>query len=274
MGRMGRALACRLLDTGHEVAVWNRTPGRTGSLIAAGAEDCPTIAGAVKATEVVVSSLSTDDAVCEVALGAGGVVGSLDDQLYVDASTISPELSRQLAEACPQFVAMPVAGSPDAVRQGAATYLVGGSEQQVEQLWPMLESLSDARHVYPRPELANVAKLTGNMLLLSAVTALAESIAMARSGGLSDEELRELLETSAMLAPGVKNRLDAVLSGDDAGWWTNELGEKDADLAVRVAAADSGARLPVLTAVRERYAAAIDLGLADSDIATVARLYA
>jgi 3-hydroxyisobutyrate dehydrogenase len=274
MGRMGQALASRLLDTGHDVAVWNRTQGRTGELVAAGAEDCDTIAGAVKAAEVVVCSLSTDDAVREVALGDGGVVGSLDDQLYVDASTISPDLSRELAQACAQFVAMPVAGSPDAVRQGGATYLVGASAEQVKQLSPMLESLSDARHVYPRPPLANVAKLAGNMLLLAAVTALAESITMGRSGGLSDEQLRELLETSAMLGPGVKNRLDAVLSGDDAGWWTNQLGEKDAGLAIQVAASDLGPRLPVMTAVRERYAAAVDFGLDDCDIATVARLYA
>jgi 3-hydroxyisobutyrate dehydrogenase-like beta-hydroxyacid dehydrogenase len=272
MGRMGQAVATRLVDTEHDVVVWNRSTDKTAEPVAAGAHAFEEIEPAIAGAEVVITTLATDDAVREVALGSAGIAAHIADQLYIEASTISPGLSEELAEQFVNFLAMPIAGSPDAVRGGTATYLVGGNDDAFDRARPLIDSLSETHHRYPTAPLANVAKLTGNALLLAGIVGLAESLAAGRAGGLSDDQLGELLESSPMLAPGLKNRLAAVIHGEGPTWWTMSLGLKDARLALNLMSGSTGP-LPVLTAVRERYQAAIDLGLADDDIASISQLY-
>ena len=119
MGRMGRAVAGRLAEGGHDVVVWNRTPGRAGDAVAAGAREAGDLAAAVAGAEVVLTLLSDDAAVRDVAIGSGlaDLVGR--GTLCVDSSTVSPGLADELAGTFEYFVAMPVLGSPEAVR-GAA----------------------------------------------------------------------------------------------------------------------------------------------------------
>jgi 3-hydroxyisobutyrate dehydrogenase len=272
MGRMGSALAGRLLDGGHRVVVWNRSPGRAAELVAAGAREAPTVADAAKGADVVVTMLANDDAVRAVALGElRPALG--DGTVYVDCSTVSPVLGAELAEAFPaRFVALPVIGSPAAVRAGQAVFLAGGDRGLVVRLGPVLAALSSSVRRYATPSLALTAKLTSNLLLLSEVVALAEAFAVGRSGGLTDVQLRELLGPSPLVPPGLGNRFDGILTGAQDPWWTTVLGGKDAGLAIGVARA-AGVGLPVAEEVRRRYETAAVDGLADADIATVTRLY-
>jgi 3-hydroxyisobutyrate dehydrogenase-like beta-hydroxyacid dehydrogenase len=194
--------------------------------------------------------------------------------VYVDCSTVSPALSAELAEAAgsDRFVALPVLGAPGAVRSGGATYLAGGEEAVVARLEPMLATLSDRVRRYPTPATALAAKLATNLILLSAVTALAEACAVGRAGGLTDDQLRALLAESPMVPPGLHNRFEGVLTGEQEAWWGAALGAKDAGLAAALAQS-AGVEVPVAEAVRDRYDAAAQAGLADADIATVGRLY-
>ncbi|MFE7802698.1 NAD(P)-dependent oxidoreductase [Nocardia sp. NPDC057440] len=269
MGQMGRALAGRLLDRGHRVRVWNRTRGRAGQLVSAGAEEAQSIAAAVDGVDVVVTMLADDAAVRAVALGElRPLLGSAT--VYVDCSTVSPALSGALSEGfADRFVAMPVLGAPAAVSAGQAVLLVGGAADQIDRLGPIIDSLSDKVRRYDTAPLALTAKLTSNMLLLSGVVALAEAFAVGRSGGLRDDQLRDLLTTS--VAPGLRNRFDSVLTGSPEGWWTVVLGAKDAGLAIETARS-AGVELPSAEVVRHLYEAAASRQ-ADADIAFVADLY-
>jgi 3-hydroxyisobutyrate dehydrogenase len=269
---MGRAAALRLLDTGHEVLVWNRTMGNTAEVVEAGARAPADLAETVETAETVMTVLSDDDAVREVVFGDGGVARVLEDRLYLDASTVSPSLTTEVAEGVKRFLALPIAGAPAALRDGKATCLVGGPGELVDEAMPVVEALSSAHHVYARPEQAAAAKIANNNLLLVGLAALAESIAIGRAGGLTDQQLHELFDTSAMLAPGVRNRLDAVLTGEGPTWWTMQLGVKDSSLALSVAR-QAAADTPVSAAARERYEAAAARGLAEEDIAAIGRLY-
>jgi 3-hydroxyisobutyrate dehydrogenase len=272
MGRMGRALAGRLLEGGHRVAVWNRSKGKAGELVAGGAWEAACIGGAVEAVDVAITSLANDDAVRAVAFGE--LRSSMGDKtVYVDCSTVSPGLSAELAGAFPgRFLAMPVLGSPEAVKAGQAVYLAGGNAGIVDRLGPLVSSLSDTVRRYDTAPLAITAKLAVNLLLLSEVVALAESFAVGRSGGLRDDQLRDLLGASPMVPPGLKNRFEGVLTGSQAGWWTTALGAKDAGLALDVAR-QADVELPVASVVRDRYDKAASSGLADADIAAVGELY-
>src|SRR5258707_5575886 len=225
MGRMGQAVARRLLSGGHDVIVWNRTPGRAGKVVAQGGWEAHSIAEAVSGREVVVTSLANDDAVRAVALGEGGIRSAIGpDAVYAACSTVAPALTTELATHFPRFVALPILGSPAAVEAGQATDLAGGDPAVVARLEPMLAPLSDKVRRYDPPAKAASGKLANNLMLLAEVVALAEAIAVARSGGLSDEEIRELLGQSPMLAPGVRNRFEGVLTGDQEPWWSTVLG--------------------------------------------------
>jgi 3-hydroxyisobutyrate dehydrogenase-like beta-hydroxyacid dehydrogenase len=272
MGRMGRAIAGRLLECGHRVTVWNRSPGRAAEIVSAGGREADSVAEAVKGVDVAITMLANDSAVRTIAFGE--LRSSLPDRsVYVDCSTVSPTLSGELAAAFPtRFLALPVLGSPVAVRAGQAVYLAGGDDALVDRLGPVLASLSSAVRQYETAPMAIIAKLTTNLLLLSDVIALAESFAVGRAGGLTDEQLRELLSASPMVAPGLKNRFEGVLTGSQEGWWTTGLGAKDAGLAIGIAHA-AEVELPSAAVVRSLYEKAADSGLDQADIAAVTKLY-
>ena len=203
----------------------------------------------------------------------GGSSRSSDDRTYVDCSTISPSLSVELGRHFTRFVALPVLGAPQAVRSGEATYLAGGSPEALEGIHPLLESLSDHVKRYGRPEAASSAKLTINLMLLSGVATLAEAITVGRAGGLVDDELRDLLAHSPVVAPGIRNRFEAVLEASGPTWWTTELGAKDARLATELVKEAGTTRLHLGPVIRDLYQAAADGGLREDDIAFIARLY-
>lgn len=269
MGRMGQSLAGRLLDSGLEVTVWNRSSGKVPDLVERGAIEAEDITAAVEKIDVAVTMLANDDAVRDVALRTGGIRGAIGQgSVYVDCSTVSPVLTEELDGEFPRFVAMPILGSPTQVAAGQATYLVGAEEAVAPTVEPLFPALSDKRIRYDRPALASAAKVSVNLLLLAGVVALAESFAVGRSGGLTDDQLRELLGDSPMVAPGLKYRFEGILTGDQDPLWTTALGAKDAGLAIDVAQT-AGIDLPVTGTVRDLYAEADD----DLDIAGVARRY-
>jgi 3-hydroxyisobutyrate dehydrogenase-like beta-hydroxyacid dehydrogenase len=272
MGRMGSALATRLLHGGHRVTVWNRTKGKAGQAVSGGAREAHSVADAVRGVDVVVTMLSNDDAVRAVAYGdLGASIG--DRTIYVNCSTVSPALNTALAGAFPaRFLALPVLGSPDAVRTGQAVYLAGGDGSVVDRLTPALRSLSATIHRYDTAALASTAKLATNLLLLSEITALAESFAVGRCGGLSDDQLRELLGSCALVAEGIRNRFEAILTGLHDGWWTTVLGAKDAGIAINVARA-CNIELPGAEVVKRLYDEAAASGLGHADVAAVTELY-
>lgn len=271
-GRMGSALSIRLLDGGHQVTVWNRSPGKGGQVVSAGAREAATITDAARDADVVITMLANDDAVRAVALGElRSCIG--DKAIYVNTSTVSPELNSELAKAFRgRFLAILVLGSPDSVRAGQATYLAGDDGSVADRVAPVTSSLSASIRRYHTPSMATAAKLASNLLLLSQIAALAESFAVGRSGGLSDEQLRELLGSSPMVAPGIKNRFEAVLTGPQDGWWTTTLGAKDATLAINLAQA-ANVELPEAEAVKRLYDQAAASGRDHADIAAVTDLY-
>lgn len=272
MGRMGKAVALRLLDGGHRVTVWNRSPGKAGEAVAHGATEAGSVPEAINGAEVVITSLANDAAVQSVALGEGGLAARLEGALFADASTISPALSAELAGAVEAFVAMPILGNPEAVRTGKALYLLGGPPAVLDRIGPAVASLTSATRRYRTAPMASSAKLASNLLLLDAVVALAEAFTVARAGGLSEGEIRELLGESALVPPAVRNRFEAILGHGDASWWTVALGGKDARLAVELARS-AGSELPLTQAAYQRYQDAVAAGLSEADISAIGDLY-
>lgn len=270
MGRMGEALAERIVSGGHEVTVWNRSPGKAGPAVEAGATEAASLDEAVTSAEVVLTMLADDRAVDAVSSEVARSLGA--DAVYIDSSTVSPALSQRLAERFERYVALPVLGSPDAVRTGQAAFLAGGRAEVLDRIEPLLASLSGRVNRLDSPAVALGAKLTGNYLLLGGLAVLAEAFEVGRAGGLSDEQLRSVFAESPLVAPGLRNRFEGVLAGSTEGWFTMTLGGKDVRLGLDLAGG-AGRDLPVGAALAGVYAAAESHGLSDADVAGLRRIY-
>ena len=275
MGRMGHALAERLLVGGHAVTVWNRTPHKADDLVSTGARTAPTPAGAAENAEASFISLADDDAVRTVVTAPDGVAAGLGAGILVDASTVSPETTSQLADAVAgRFLASPILGAPSAVVRGEAAYLIGGPKALYDRLRPAFETLADdahRRYVGEDSKLATTLKVLSNYLLMSGIATLAEAVATAQATGLSDELIRDYFGRLPLVAPGLRNRLDDLVSGDHDGWFSTRLGAKDVGLAAGLASLH-GVQLPVAEAVKRRYEQAVTEGWADADIGAVVEL--
>src|ERR1700761_8962614 len=275
MGRMGHALAERLLAGGHTVTVWNRTPGKADDLLARGARPAATPAEAAGASELTLTSLADDNAVRTAGTGADGAAGRLADGVLADANTVSPQTTAQISEAASgRFLASPILGSPMAVMGGEATYLIGGPRVHLDLARPVYETLADENHrryVGEDPTVASTLKLISNYLLMTASASLAEAGAAAQAGGLDDELIRDYFGRLPLVAPGLRNRLDDIISGDHRGWFPTMLGAKDVRLAEELARS-RGLELPLAETVKRRYEQAMLDGWADADIAAVVEL--
>jgi 3-hydroxyisobutyrate dehydrogenase-like beta-hydroxyacid dehydrogenase len=273
MGRMGRAMAGRLLSQGHHVTIWNRTPGRAPELLDMGAREAPSVAEGGSSAEAVLISLADDHAVRAVVLGPSGLVATGTKAVIVNASTVSPASTQELQAHIPErLVVSPVLGAPRAVASGSALWLLSGARDTVEYLEPMWAALSERRlYCGPDPATASTLKLIANYLLMTGVASLAEAVALGQTAGVQAGLLREFLSTIPTVAPGLHNRLDDVLTGDHQGWFTTRLGAKDVRLFEEVATA-AGLRVPIAALVRSRYEEASDAGWDAADLGAVVEL--
>jgi 3-hydroxyisobutyrate dehydrogenase-like beta-hydroxyacid dehydrogenase len=140
MGKMGRAMAAHIPDAGHELTVWNRTAAKAGEIDARIAD---TPAAAAAGAETVILMLADADAVRSVLFGGSGVVhGAAKHRLIIDASTIGPVASREIAvrlrESDLRYLDAPVCGSVAAATRATLTTFVGGDEEDIAQALPLL----------------------------------------------------------------------------------------------------------------------------------------
>jgi 3-hydroxyisobutyrate dehydrogenase-like beta-hydroxyacid dehydrogenase len=269
LGRMGQALAGRSIDGGHDVTVWNRSPGQAGDLVSRGATESGSVSAAVREADLVVVSLSGDDAVAQVLLPQGKPVQGLDG-VVIDCSTVSPATSRDEASWYPgRFVACPIAGAPQAVAAGTALLIVGGPRDAVQRAAPLLDAVSSSRQdAGDDPGTAATIKLLNNYLLLGGLAILADAIAVAQAAGIDGAAAQDLFSHLPVVAPALRNRIDGLLNQEHDPWFSIELGSKDLGLFADLA--DQGGVRPGLAdAVRSRYQQADVLGLGDRDLTAV-----
>ena len=206
LGHMGTGMAGNLLKAGHEVTVYNRSPGRAGELIERGAKVAGTIAAACTG-RAVVTMLASDQAVEEVVLGPGGVVEHLaPGALHVSSGTISVALSRRLAQEhdhnCQLFVSAPVFGRPDAAVSAQLFIVAAGEALARQTAEPLLQAMGQRTFVIAeRPEAANLVKLSGNFLIASVIESLGEAFALISQGGVSRSTYFEFLTATLFDAP-------------------------------------------------------------------------
>jgi 3-hydroxyisobutyrate dehydrogenase-like beta-hydroxyacid dehydrogenase len=258
LGRMGSEMAANLIRAGHDVTVFNRSPGRSSSLIKLGAQEAASIAAA-SGGEAVITMLANDDAVSDIALGKGGLTTHLPERaIHVSMSTISVALSERLAQAHAQvgqrYVAAPVFGRPDMAAAAKLFIVAAGDPATLEVCQPLFRAMGQKTFpIGTAPSAANLVKLSGNFLLASAIEALGEAVALIGKAGIDRHAYIDLLTSSIFNVPAYKTygTLIAQRKFEPAGF-AAPLGYKDIRLAL--AAADGlGVPMPLASLLHDRF---------------------
>lgn len=280
LGNMGMPMARNLLRAGHDVTVWNRTLSKAAELRADNGKVANSIAEATRGAEITISMLADDHAVSFAVLDAGGVLESLQrDAIHISMSTISVALSVQLAsehgKRGQHYVAGPVFGRPEAAAAAQLFIAAAGDAPVLQRCQPVFDAVGQRTFMIgPKPEMANVVKLSGNFLISSVIESLGEAVALTRKYGIDPHEYIDFL-TSTLFSATVYKTYGGLIADQhfSPAGFKMRLGLKDVRL-VLAAAEGVDAPMPFASVIRDNLLAAIGRGMEDLDWSATAKLAA
>jgi 3-hydroxyisobutyrate dehydrogenase-like beta-hydroxyacid dehydrogenase len=277
LGRMGTAMADRILAAGHDLAVYNRDPRKADDLVARGAKPMGSVAEAARYGAVVITMLGHDAALSAVAHGDGGLLATMPKgAIHVTMGTHSIGLIKTLtaahADAGQVLVGAPVMGRPPVAAAGQLGILAGGPRAAVESCAPLFAAMG--RRTFDagaEPVAAAAAKIANNLVLACAIEAMAEGFALAEKCGVAGAAFLDILTDGVFAAPAYKTYGKIIAEKayfGDAGF-TATTGLKDINLALAAGEA-AGVPMPALNASRDRLLSAIAQGHGDRDWSVMA----
>jgi 3-hydroxyisobutyrate dehydrogenase-like beta-hydroxyacid dehydrogenase len=276
LGNMGAAIAGRLLEAGHSLRVWNRSPEPARRLAERGAQAVATAEEAFRG-DVVFSMLSDDQVTRAVLLDSGVLARATPaaTRLHVNLATISAALGDELAERHGErgvgYVAAPVLGRPDVAAAGKLTVLVAGPRQAVESIQPLLEGTVGQKiwRFGERASQANVVKLAVNFMLAAAIESMGEAAALTTGYGVEARELFDLIGQSLFPGPVYQGYGRLIADGrfEPAGFKAR-LGLKDVRLALAAAEAVT-TPMPVGSVIRDSMLEALARGEGEKEFGVV-----
>jgi 3-hydroxyisobutyrate dehydrogenase len=277
-GRMGYALAARLLEHGCDLAVYNRTRSKAEPLADVGNCTVVQTPAELAEREIVFTMVAGDDDFRELVLGPQGLLSrERGPRIIVDSTTVSADVSADVrAEAKrrgTELLAAPVSGNPRVVEAGKLTYVVSGPAEAYREVSPYLEVLGAGATYVGEGELARLAKICHNLLLGVVAQSLAEITVLAEKGGMSREALFEFLNSSVMGSMFTRYKTPAYVNLDFHATFTPILLRKDFDLGFK-AARELDVPMPVAAATLQMVQALIGAGYREEDFATLLELQA
>jgi 3-hydroxyisobutyrate dehydrogenase-like beta-hydroxyacid dehydrogenase len=263
---MGSAFAERLLDAGYQLVVHNRNRQKGESLAARGAVVAETAAELAAGVDIVLTSVSDDEAFESI---AGSVVAAArSGTVLVDTSTVSPGASARVAalaeHASVLYVRAPVSGNPSVVRAGNLTFIVSGPSSAVDRAAPVLLAIGPNIQLVGDAEQARIVKLAINLVIAGLAELMSEALVLGEASGVSRAALLETMGNSAAGAPFVKYKTEPLLHDDYSATFTTNLLEKDIDLVLEAAEA-ARVRLPLAGEIKSLVRSAIEAGYGDDD---------
>jgi len=244
LGHMGGNMASRFLAAGYTVYGESRDRGDVDELVHEGLQWRDTPREVAESSDVLITSLPSDDVLESVASGRDGVLGGLaEPKVWIDMSTVSPRASRELAERVRALGAAmldaPVSGSVPQVQTGTLTIMVGGDEDAYTRVEPILRELGTPTHIGENGQ-GLVLKLAINISLAVQMLAFAEGLVLAERSGIDRKLAVGVMTGSPIGSPMLKARAELVLDLPDEAWFDVSLMQKDVALAL-----DTGRELHV-----------------------------
>lgn len=276
-GRMGTAMAGRLLGAGRPVTVWNRTEARTAPLAARGARVASSLAD-LGACDVVFVMVTGSADLEQVTTGDGGLLSQgRRPAVLVDCSTVSQEASARVRAAASAvgvaFLAAPVSGNPEVFTEGLGMIIVSGPAETFAAVRPDLERIAGTVVHVGEQEQARLVKLASNLYLGMMVQSLAEVVTLAEKAGTSRAAFLEVFNGSALTSAWIQRRSPELVRREWHLTFTNELLRKDFDLGLGAARALE-VPMPAASAVYQIIQSAVGHGLRNEDFLSLYELQA
>jgi 3-hydroxyisobutyrate dehydrogenase-like beta-hydroxyacid dehydrogenase len=272
LGIMGQAMATNLVKAGHEVTVWNRTPGK----LIESAAVAQTPAAAAQGAEVVWICVSDTDAVEGVLFGSDGIDTALAEGMIIaDSSTISPAATMKFAERVKAkgvaWVDAPMTGSKIGARDGTLVFIVGGEEAPIERLKPLFAAMGKKIFRMGETGKGQATKLAMNLQIAMIFEGFAEALTLATKLGVDAQQLVSLIEATMVRSGVVEYKAPFVMQRDFTPNFPLRLMHKDIRLTLE-AAKEARVKLPGLETVEEIYEMATEDGHKDLDYAATLTL--
>ena len=273
LGVMGGRMAKRLVEAGHKVTGYNRTKSKATWLIEAGMDWADTPGAVVEAADVIFSMVTNTKAVLAVTGGPDGVLARLEPgKIYIDMSTVSPAMSRELAarvsDKGAHMLDAPVSGSVETLEMGKLSIMVAGDQSVFEQVKPILLDIGPKATYVGENGLAVTMKIATNLSLAVQMLAFSEGVLLAEKSGIKRETAVEVLVNSVIASPMVKYRGPFVLGMPDEAWFNVNMMQKDLNLAQELGQ-QLDVPLPTTAATNEFLTAARGMGLVEEDFAII-----
>jgi len=278
LGNMGAAIAANLVRAAHEVAIWNRSAKRARPLVDLGATLASSPKAAASGRDVVFTMLADDAALDSVMAGANGLVAGLKPgALHVSMSTIAVDTAERIAATHraqgQRFLCAPVFGRPEAAAAAKLFVVAAGDPAGLQTASPLLGIISQrVFYVGDTPSAASLVKLCGNFMILSAVEAMGEAMALAEKGGVAKQQLLEVL-TGTLFDSPIYRTYGAILAAErfrPAGF-AAPLGLKDMRLVGQSAEA-LRVPMPLLSLLRDHLLQTIAQEGEDIDWSAIAQV--
>ena len=269
LGNMGTAIAERLLDAGHPLGVFNRSPGRDAALLERGASRLASAAEALAGPAVCLTSLADDDAVDAAVCGPDGVLaGARPGTILVETSTISVAASQRIARLAADtevhYLRAPVSGNPAAIRSGTAAIVVSGEAEVAARCEALLAAITPTVRYVGEGERARILKLVLQVVIGGTAELLAEALVLGEEAGVDRQTLLEVIGASVVGSRFLDYKTKPLLEDDYSATFTTSMLVKDVDLVLDLAH-DTGVELPLTNELRTLLDDACTAGHADQD---------
>lgn len=277
-GRMGAAMAMRVVDGGEQLTIWNRTAAKCRPVAARGAAVASSTAD-LRGLDVVFTMVSTGDDLEEVLTGDGGLLADRADlpSIVVDCSTVSMETSAAVRARCSDlgvgFLAAPVSGNAKVIGAGELTMAVSGPRDVFDRVAPLLDHIAKSVTYVGVGEVARLVKIAHNTLLGVVIQSLAEITVLAEKGGVPRHAFLEFINNSVMGSVFTRYKTPALVNLDYTPTFTPVLLRKDFDLALGAARALE-VPMPVAALTASLVQASVGAGRNDEDFAILLDLVA
>jgi 3-hydroxyisobutyrate dehydrogenase-like beta-hydroxyacid dehydrogenase len=277
LGIMGYPMARNLLQAGHQVALWSHTAAKARELASKGnGVACATPAEVASQSECTFLCVG-DSAMSEhVILGDNGIThGAAKGAAVVDASTVSPSVSRRIGEALSgkgvHFLDAPCTGSKPGAESGNLTFMIGGDQQVFERIKPYFEPMGKKLYYCGGPGLGLHAKLTQNLILSNLLQAFNEGMVLAAKAGVPAPLMLEILDNSAAKSGLISFKAPFVLRRDFTTNFSTKWMHKDIGLMLD-SASDLHVPLPLTAITQQLFRAAIAKGNGEDDMCSTIKV--
>ncbi len=274
VGAMGLPLCKRLLDAGYCVLVYDRMAERMSQAVSAGATAARSIQAVAAQCDLLFSMVYDDAAFDAVVTGVEGVLAGIrPGSLYVDLSTVSPQVSKEMAELLVRngvrYLRAPVSGSVGLAESGDLTVLASGQRQDLQACLPVLKRFSRRQSYVGPGEAARVTKLVLNAMVVGSTVLIGEALDLGEAAGLSREGLVDAINDSIVGSAHYVSRAEGLKHRRYGSAGPVQMAAKDLDLAFGLEDID-GLGLPVLRYARARVGSALEQGLSGVEVTVLA----